>query len=246
MPVTPSFHFPLAVLSQEGDAILDAAEAHATELAARLPASRTAEIRALHQQVSESSTGQKGKAAEVGTLTQQQNASLTELNRLLSNCRDTAKRAFKGQDVKLHDEFQVGINKPVDLASVLARARITLAACQNADNAAALTGKGWIASDTQALSDAIAKLDTTDDTQETAKATKKGATADVMTAANALYNGLLDIQNIANIQYPANNPANIKVRAEFRLDTFPPKQDTKKKSATSDKPVTPQPPAPNP
>jgi hypothetical protein len=232
MPVTPLFHFPLAILSQEGDAILDAAEAHATELAARLPSSRIAETRALHEQVSGNSTGQKGKAAAVGALTQQQNAHLTELTRLLSNCRDTAKRAFKGQDVKLREEFQVGINKPVDLASVLSRARITLAACQKPDNAAALAGKGWIAGDTQALSDAIAALDTSDDAQETAKAMKKGATADVMTAANALYSGLLDIQNIANLQYPASNSANIKVRAEFRLDSFPPKNKKGKSEKT--------------
>ena len=238
MPVTPSFHFHLAVLSQEGDAILNAAEAHAADLAARLPATRTAEIRALHQQVSANSTGQKGKSAEVGTLTQQQNTGLAALNQLLSNCRETAKRAFKGQDVKLRDEFQVGINKPADLASVLARARIVLASAQTADNATALTGKGWIASDTETLSSAINVLDTADDAQETAKATRKGATADVLTTANALYQGLLDIQNIANLQSPSSNPSNTAIRAEFRLDTFPPSGGTKKKPTTT--PATPQ------
>ena len=52
------------------------------------------------------------------------------------------------------------------MASVLARARIVLAAAQKPDNAAALTGKGWIAGDTEALSNAINALDTADDVQD--------------------------------------------------------------------------------
>ncbi len=240
MATTLKFNFPIAVLTQQGDAILDAAEAHAADLSARLPASRVTAIRALHQTVSASSAGQQNQGAEVGALTQEQNRRLQTLNDLLSKARATAKRAFAGQEVKLHDDFQVGINKPSDLASVLARARTVLAACQKADNATALAGKGWIAGDTQALADAIDGLDTADDTQETAKAGRKGATVDRNVAANNLYDGLLDVQNAADLQYPARNAANVAVRAEFRLGTFPPRSDRgngKKKPAP---PVPPQ------
>ena len=46
------------------------------------------------------------------------------------------------------------------------------------------------------------------------------------------------IQNIANLQSPASNPSNTAIRAEFRLDAFPPKGGDKKKPATT--PATPQ------
>ncbi len=239
MATTLKFNFPIAVLTQQGDAILDAAEARATDLAARLPASRVAEIRALHKTVSDSSSGQQDKGAELGTLTQEQNRRLQTLNDLLSKARATAKRAFAGQDVKLRDDFQVGINKPSDLAAVLARARTVLAACQKTDNATALTGKGWIAGDTEALSAAIDGLDTADDTQETAKAGRKGATVDRNVAANNLYDGLLDIQNAADLQYPARNAANVAVRAEFKLGSFPPRNHGGKEPPKPDQPAAP-------
>ena len=77
----------------------------------------------------------------------------------MTNARETAKRAFKGQDVKLREEFQVGVNKPNDLGSVLQRARIVLASLQKAANTAALAGKGWLAADTQTLEAAIEAFD---------------------------------------------------------------------------------------
>jgi len=238
MPTKLSFNFPLATLLQGGDAICDAAEAHAATLGARLPANYVAETRSLLATVASEDAAQKAAGGDVGTLTREQNARLHAVQDLLGNVRDTAKRAFKGQNVKLRDEFQVGINKPADLAAVLQRARIVLASCQNADNAAALQTKGWLAADTQALSDAITALDQTDDTQETAKTGKKGATQDRNAQANELYERLLTIQNAANLQWPAREGANTAVRAEFRLGTFPPKQETKKKPVQP----TPQPP----
>jgi hypothetical protein len=231
-------HFPLAVLLRDGEAICDAADKYATDLAVRLPAGYAAEARTLLGKVSAGDATLKGGAAAVGTLTKDQNAKLQAVQDKLTGVRDTAKRAFKGSDVKLREEFQVGVNKPSDMASVLQRARIVLAACQNADNATALAGKGWVAADTMAFAAVIQALDEADDTQETAKAGKKGTTADRNQQATDLYEHLLTIQNAANLQWPARDSANIAVRAEFHLDTFPPKGGNKKKPVTP--PVTPQ------
>jgi hypothetical protein len=243
MPEKRAFTFPLSLLLQQGDAICDAAEAHAADLAARLPAQFVAQTRTLLTGVSDGDASQKGGSAKLGTLTQAQTANLQELSALLSAVRDTAKRAFKGQDVKLREEFQVGINKPGDLASVLQRARIVAAACQSANNAAALSAKGWVAADTEKFVAAVEALDTTDDSQEGAKGARANQTATRNRDANDLYERLLTIQNAANLQWPASG-GNIAVRAEFRLGLFPPKNGgDKKKSATADKPVAPQPPA---
>jgi hypothetical protein len=228
------FNFSINRLLYEGEGICDAAETHAPELDPRLPAGYTAETRALITTVTGGDTAQKSVAGMVGTLTQEQNTRLQTLQDILGAAKKTAKRAFAGQDVKLHDAFQVGAKLPGDLAGILQRARIVLASCQDAANATALAAKGWLAPDTQALSDAIEALDVTDDTQETAKANKKGTTADRNRAANDLYEHLLTIQNAANLQWPARGNAHVAVREKFRLGTFPPKT---KDQGTSDIPA---------
>ena len=66
----------------------------------------------------------------------------------MGRARQTATLAFPGQTVKLHEEFQVGVSTPTDLASILSRAYIILAALKKADNLAALKLKGWLDADT--------------------------------------------------------------------------------------------------
>ena len=141
------FHFPIAILSRDGEAITSAAEKHA-ELTARLPAGNVTQARALIGQVAAGITGQKGKLADVGTLTAAQNASLQTLRTWMSRARQTATLAFAGQTVKLHEEFQVGVTTPTDLGSILTRADIILAALNKTDNLAALKLKGWLDADT--------------------------------------------------------------------------------------------------
>ena len=238
MPENPNFHFPVSLLLQEADAILNAAEGHAAQINARLPQNFVSGARALASDVSAQDVKQKSDAGDVGSLTMEQNAKLDALSAQMTNARETAKRAFKGQDVKLREEFQVGVNKPGDLGSVLQRARIILASLQKAANAAALAGKGWLAADTQALEAAIDALDAADDQQETAKSTKTGTTGGRNTVANQLYESLLTIQNAANLQWPESNSANVSVRAEFRLGKFPPR------GGTPPKPEPPKPPTP--
>ncbi len=95
------------------------------------------------------------------------------------------------------------------------------------------------AADTTALATAITELDATDNTQETAKATKKGTTAGRNQQATDLYEHLLTIQNAANLQWPVRDNANTAVRDEFHLGTFP-------HGGTKQKPTPPTPPAAQP
>jgi hypothetical protein len=218
-----NFHFPLPLLLQDGDLILNAAEAHPGEITPRLSANHVAETRTLAVLVSTQDAAQKSDAGDLGNLTLEQNTKLKTLNERLSSVRETAKRAFKGQDVKLREEFQVGGNKPKDLGAVIQRARIVLAAVQKAENTGPLTAKGWLAADTTALETAIDELDETDNTQEGAKTKRTGTTGTRNRNANDLYERLLTIQNAANLQWPASNSVNAPIRDEFRLGKFPPR-----------------------
>ncbi len=222
MPDDRKFHFPIAVLLYEGSPIVAAAKKYASQLQARFSAERVAQIETLLGQVSQQQSDQKEAAGELGELTQEQNTALKPLFKWMSRARDTAKLAFKGQDVKLREQFQVGVTKPNTLGAHKERARTVITSCRNADNTAALAGQGWIAADTDAMEAALTALGTADDTQEIAKGGKKGVTGTRNRNANDLFDGLLAIQNAANLQFPEDVPANIAIRVEFRLDTFPP------------------------
>ena len=222
MPEDLKFHLPIATLLRDGDAIVTAAETH-PEIAARLPDGLVAAGRALLPVVTTADAAIKGKKGGVGTLTQEQNAKLDQLNTWIARARKTAGLAFKGQDVKLREEFQVGINTPTDLASLLQRARIIIAAIKTAANAPALKAKGWIDADTAAFETVVNALAAVDATQETGKGASKDATGDRNRSANDLYDKLVTIQNAADLQWPEEVSANAGVRKDFRLDTFPPR-----------------------
>lgn len=179
----------------------------------------------------------KGKKGGVGTLTQEQNAKLKQLNQWIARARKTAGLAFKGQDVKLREEFQVGINEPHDLASVLQRGRTIVAALKQAENAPALKAKGWLDADTTGFEGIISGLAATDTTQETGKGGAKDATGTRNHNANLLYDNLLILQNAADLQWPDDAPANAGIRDEFRLRTFPPRGGSSGKSTPEPAPV---------
>jgi len=128
------FHFPLSVLERDGDLILTAAGKYAAQLNPRLPDGHVAAARTLLQQLGTDEAKQKSDAGDLGDLTLAQDEKAKLLLQLLSDAKETAKKAFKHQDVKLSSEFQVGVNKPNDLTSVLGRARIILASLQKAAN----------------------------------------------------------------------------------------------------------------
>ena len=141
---------------------------------------------------------------------------------LFGRVKDTARRAFKGQDVKLGSDFKVGVNSPADLASVLERTKVARDSCAKEGNAAALATKGWIAEDTAALGAAIAAVEASEAGQERSETVRIAATDERNAAGNELFEGLLTIQNAANNQWPERVEANRAVRREFRLDVFPP------------------------
>lgn len=217
------FHFPLSVLLDQGDKIVAAAETN-TGVNGRLPANYVTESRTLIGDVTSGDATQKGDVGEIGTLTLAQQDALKVLQPLIAGAKDTAKRAFKGNDTKLHSEFQVGVNKPTELGAVLERARIVSASLKVAGNLTALTAKGWLPADTVKIDAAITTLTGADGTQETAKSDKLGDTSTRNRDANDLYERLLTIQNAASLQWPADDPDhdNTSIRDQFRLGKFPP------------------------
>jgi hypothetical protein len=230
-----TFHGPVAILIHSGEVILGALNTHANDLKDRVSADSINAATTALAQLTANATGQKSNQASAGNSTQDEKAKLAEVQKLLSCVRSCAKCAFKGQDVMLRDAFQVGVSKPNDVASVIARSRTVLASCGNSAYSGPLAAQGWTAADTQKLSDAIAALDAADNAQDSVKAGSKGATDTRNANADTLYNSLRAIQNAANIQWPASVAANRSIRAEFLIGTFPPSASRKAKPA----PVTP-------
>jgi hypothetical protein len=238
MSVPLKFKFPLSTLVQDGDYIIKAGEAR-PEINPRLKTNFVADMRALHTKLKAEIPAQASAKAGLGQLTTAQNAALKTARQLVSQARKSATLAFPGQDVKLHNEFQVGASDAQSLGAFLQSARIIKASCEVPASAAALGENGWIASDTAALDTAIETLDTVDDTQEESKGTGKGSTDARNIDANSLYDGLLKIQNAGDLQFPASDPANGPARVAFRLGLFPPKHG-------GSKPPPPAPPTPPP
>jgi len=232
-----TFHFPLSILVGEGKLILDAATAH-PELAARFKAGFLTGAVALLDTVKQQVTGQKQKRGDVGVLTRAQLDEIHKFQRLVHLAKETAKLAFKGQAVKLTEQFFVGVNQPNDLQSQLARGRTVLASIQLAENADAIAGQGWTADETAALDNIITAIEGDKTLLENAKSASLGSTGARNANAESLYAAFQTVQNAANIQWPETDPANAEVRADFRFGKFPPKH------SAADAPVPPTPPAP--
>ena len=181
---------------------------------------------------------QGGKTGDAGDLTADQRAAFAEVERLTAGARRSARQAFPGEDVKLHTEYQVGINDPQDLAALLARAQKTLVAARK--YAAALKKEGWLPADATALETALATLGGVALDQDEALADRAQFTAAVTRAANALYKLCLSTQNAARLQYPSTKPGTEAARVRFLLETFPPRD----RSQPDPHPPTPPPPAP--
>lgn len=243
MPEELSFHFPIAALSHDGDAIITAAETH-PDINARLATGYVAQARSLLGTVAGDVAAMKGKKGGMGTLTQAQRSQIEQLNKWIASARRTAGLAFKGQDVKLRAEFQVGSNEPSDLGSLLARARIIVASTKQADNAPALKTKGWLDADTSAFEAVISSLAATDLTHATGKGSAKDATTQRNHDANALYDQLLTIQNAADLQWPDDSATSAGIRDEFRFRTFPPRGGGSGPPEPPPAPTPPPPPAP--
>src|ERR1700733_12528093 len=104
-------HFPIATLTYNGNLIVTAAQAH-PEIAPRLPVTCISDTSTLLGKITADVAGQKNVRGELGNLTAAQSANLGTLLHYMNQARKTAKLAFPGQTVKLHQEFQVGVNQP--------------------------------------------------------------------------------------------------------------------------------------
>jgi hypothetical protein len=229
------FRFPIATLTYNGNLIIAAAQAH-PEIAPRLPATFIADANTALAKVTADVTDQKNKKGELGNLTAAQQTALDQLQSWMSKARKTARLAFPGQTVKLHQEFQVGINEPHDLASILNRADIIIASLQTAANLPALQAKGWTAADTLAFANLRETFPVTTSTNSSARGDARTSTTTKNADAADLYDRLLAIQNAADLQWPVDDPANSGIRDEFRLNIFPPGTDN------GDEPTPPAPP----
>jgi hypothetical protein len=192
---------PISLLTSEADHVTDAFTVHVAVMELRLPAPYNGDTIALTELVIAQNAKQASDGADIGDLTMAQKVALKEVNDRIKMARDTAKRAFKGQTVKLHEEFQVGQNS-TDLEEVMDRAEIISASLKRAENIAPLAAKGWMTADTTGFDAALAALDLNEDTQEGAKTVKLGTTATRDENANALYERVLITQNAARLQFP--------------------------------------------
>lgn len=222
MPHKP--HCPVPVIAYNGNLII-AAGIKYPPVAARLPAGYIIETAVALGKLPGDVSGQKIAKGETGNLTAAQQKNLDSLLHCMSQARKTAKLAFPGQTVKLHQEFQIGIHEH-ELAATLAQADIILAAVQTAANLPALKLKGWTAADTTKFTTVRNTFPASTTNQSAGQSDAKKATGVKATDAADAYEHLLTIQNAADLEYPASDPANAPIRAEFRLDIFPPTHHT--------------------
>jgi len=196
-------HFPVAVLAYNGNLILAAGQKY-PKVAARLPASYLTDTAALLAKIPADVTGQRIAKGETGNLTKAQQANLNLLLHYMNQARKTAKLAFPGQTVKLHQEFQIGAHTQHDLGSVLGRADIILASIQTAVNLPAMKLKGWTdADETAAFTNVRRTFPVSTQTQTSGRSDAKKATALKDTDAADLYEHILTIQNAADLEFPA-------------------------------------------
>jgi hypothetical protein len=172
-----------------------------------------------------SSSAQAHAKADFSDLTEAQDAALGQLELLVAAARKIAKRAFKGDATKLHDDYQVGEHESRTLPDVLDRANKVASSCQN--DVAAMQAKGWGAADTAKLRSAIQVLGGSDTSQVSGLEDQKKATGVKNQQANQFYETLLTIQAAANAEWLEGTGAD-DIRAAFRLGFFPPHEPKRK------------------
>ena len=214
-------HFPVAILTHNGGLIIAAAKAH-PEIITRLTNPYITAADTLCTKVTGDVTGQKTAKGELGKLTQTQTENLNILHQCMAQAAKTAKLAFPGQTVKLHQEFQIGPQAKNDLGSYLGRVDIVLGSIANAANLAALKLKGWTDAETTAFQTARDGFGPAEQYRVKSISGAKDTTTQKNADAATLYENILTIQNAADLEWPAADPANAGVRGEFLLGIFPP------------------------
>jgi hypothetical protein len=217
------FKCSLFALLQAGDGVTGAAldPLNAPRINLRLAPPWVANLVSLIADVRQKVGARAGQQGGGGTLTLAQQNLLHQVTVKVAKARKTARRAFKGNLVKLHSEFLV--NKPAhNTGDLLGNARIVSASLKTTDNAAAVKTKGWLDADTASLDQAIGNAADSLTSADNLQHDEVGATAFVNTEANQVYDEILDLQNVADLEFPEDDPANVATRAKFLLGVFPP------------------------
>jgi hypothetical protein len=234
-------HCPVPVITYNGNLIVAAALKY-PKVAARLPAGYLTETTTALGKLPADTTGQKIAKGETGNLTLAQQANLTLLLHCMSQARKTARLAFSNQTVKLHAEFQTGEHDSHELGAVLGRADIILASVQTTANLPAMKLKGWTDAETQTFTTVRGTFPASTTTQQSGQSDAKKATGVKATDAADAYEHILTIQNAADLEFPATDPANAPARAEFKLGIFPPDHHVPPATPTpTPTPATPKP-----
>ena len=139
------FKCSLFALLGAGDIITGAAldTDYATALNLRLKPPYVADTVTLIADIRAKHTARAGQQGDIGTLTLAEQKLVKALLALMSQARETAKRAFMSNTVKLHDQFCMG-KSDKSAAGILGNARIISASIKTTDNAPALAAKGWL------------------------------------------------------------------------------------------------------
>lgn len=233
-------HFPVAILTHNGGLIIASGQAH-PEIATRLGAPFIAAADTLCKKVTGDVTGQKAAKGELGNLTKAQTANLNTLHQCMAQAAKTAKLAFPSQTVKLHAEFQIGAHDAYDLGSYLGRVDIVLGSVKDAKNLPALKTKGWTDDETTTFQTARDGFGPAEQYRVKSIGGAKDTTTQKNADALTLYENVLTIQNAADLEWPASDPANAGVRGEFLIGVFPPDHGGNHSPATT--PLSPAPPA---
>ncbi|MDB6172526.1 MAG: hypothetical protein JWL59_1837 [Chthoniobacteraceae bacterium] len=158
---------------------------------------------------------------QIGKLTLQQAEDMKEVVRISALARRGARLAFRGEKVRLHKEFLVGITKPATLVARLDRARIILASCLL--YGAEMKAHGWLARDAELLAAAIQRFDESGLAQGDASDVRADMSEEKVRAANDVFEDCLKIQYAARLEFPTTLPGTGTARERFLLDEFPPR-----------------------
>jgi len=242
-------HIATAVLTHDGSLIIAAGQKD-DAVAKRLPDGYLAAAAALCTKVSGDISMQKNAKGELGNLTAGQITNLKILHHCIAQAQKTARLAFRGQTVKLHESFQIGAAARRDLGSFLGRVDIVLGSINVAANLAAMKTKGWSDTETTTFQTARDGFGPAEQYRVQSISDARDTTTVKDADADTLYENVSTIQNAADLQYPATDPANAGARAKFLLGVFPPDhggnhsqpapQPTTSQTGTSATPFAPQ------
>jgi len=214
-------HIPIPILTHDGSLIIVSAGNHKA-VAARLPDGYIADAATQCLKVTDDLSAQKTANGELGNMTRQQVQKMKTLHHYMARAQKTAKIAFPGQTVKLHEEFQIGANDKHDFGSYLGRVDVVLGSIKVAANLVAFKARGWTDADTTAFQTARDSFGPAEQYRFQSINGAREKTAQKNADAALLYEYVLTIQNAADLEYPATDPDSARERAEFLLGIFPP------------------------